>query len=99
MLKIKDLTAAKELDAKAMTRVVGGFGPFAALFDASFRSDNKVADVAQVFDLKLNQINAGTVTNNQAFAVGNGRVEAPVEQRLIQGNALAVGGLGGTFIA
>lgn len=99
MLKIKDLTAAKELNSKAMSRVVGGLNPFAILVNASTRMDNKVVDMDQVFALNLDQVNAGNVTNNQAIVGGNGRTEADVNQDLRQANAIGISGLGNAYIS
>lgn len=98
MLKIKDLAVSKELDTKAMAGVAGGLNPF-AVFDASFRSDNKVVDMDQIFDLKLSQVNGGNVINNQAIAGDNGRIGADVDQRLDQDNLLAISGQGNSFIS
>ncbi len=98
MLKIKDLAVSKELDRKAMTTVVGGFDPFATVFDGSTRLDNKVADIKQVFAFDLSQVNAGAVTNNQIIEGGNGPIDAPVHQELDQNNNLSVSGLGNTSI-
>jgi len=98
MLMIKDLTAAKELDSKAMTRVAGGFNPFALLVNASTHLDNKVADVDQVYALKLDQMNAGNVVNNQALASRNGTIGADVKQDLRQANDMRIFGLGNTTI-
>ena len=78
MLKITDLNTSKKLESKEMAGVRGGFDPFAFLASTSINS--KVADVSQVFDLKLAQGNAGAVENNQGIAGGNGFDFAAVDQ-------------------
>lgn len=98
MLKIKDLTAANELNTAAMNKVVGGLNPFASI-NTSFRSDNKVVDMDQVFAFNFTQANAGNLTNNQAIIGGNGTVRADADQRLDQDNHLRVANLGNAFIS
>ncbi len=101
MLKIKDLSVSKELDAKSMSTVIGGGRKMRSpMFDLDFSThlDNKVADVKQMFALDLSQANAGAVTNNQAIKGGNGTIDAPVHQDLYQDNNMYVYDLGNTSI-
>lgn len=99
MLKIKDLSACKELDAARMSAVVGGHRRHPLFdLDASTSMDNKVADVSQLFALGLSETNAGAVTNNQMISNGNGITYAPVTQRLDQNNWMGVFDLGKTLI-
>ncbi len=101
MLKIKDLSVSKELDAKSMSTVIGGGRKMRSpMFDLDFSThlDNKVASVNQLFALDLSQANAGAVTNNQAIKGGNGPVTAEVDQYLDQDNTMKVYDLGNTYI-
>lgn len=96
MLKITDLAVSKKLEDKEMAEVRGGFDAFAFL--ASTTIDNRVADVTQGFGLNLAQGNGGRVTNNQGIVGGNGTSHSPVEQSQGQYNAMAVSGIGNTYV-
>jgi hypothetical protein len=98
MLKIKDLTVSKEMNAPEMAGIRGGLDPFAAIdFSTSF--DNKVADVKQLFAFEFAQGNAGAVTNNQAILGGNGIIYAPVHQEQSQGNYMDVSRIGNVSVS
>jgi len=97
MLTIKDLAVTKELDSKTMNTVVGGASPLLGLI-ASVRSDNKVADIDQMFKFDFDQINGGNVVNNQALQTANGSIGADVDQDMLQANNLRVHTLGNTVI-
>ncbi len=97
MLKIKDLSVTKEMSAKAMAKVSGGWNPF-AMFDGSTTTINKVADIDQEFNFAFAQENFGEVINNQAIKGGNGPITANVDQYLDQDNTLRVYDLGNTKI-
>ena len=65
MLKINDIAASKELDAKSMSAVFGGTRRGPSLdFDFGTRMDSRVADVDQVFAFNFGQLNEAAVTNN-----------------------------------
>ncbi len=101
MLKIKDLSVSKELDAKSLSTVIGGGRKMRSpMFDLDFstRLDNKVADISQTFDFSFAQANAGEVINNQAIKGGNGPITADVDQYLDQDNTMRVYDLGNTKI-
>jgi len=98
MLKIEDLAVSKELDTKAMGKVVGGLSLLPLFVNNAVRMDNKVADMDQVFAFDLDQINGGMLTNNQALKSENGTINADVDQKLDQRNALALSGFGNATI-
>jgi len=99
MLKMTDLSTSKTLDHKTMTRVRGGFDPFAILVDGSTSLNNKVADVDQVFAFGFAQNNASAVTNNQAISGGNGLSAAPVDQYLDQYSNMNVSDIGNVSVS
>lgn len=97
MLKITDLTASKDMEAREMTEVRGGMDPF-AIIDFSTGFKNKVADVTQMFAFEIAQGNSGAVTNNQAIDAGNGLTFAPVHQSQDQHNNLHISDIGGVSV-
>lgn len=103
MLTIKDLSASKELDTKAMSKINGGTSlspsSLAIFLDGSTSLLNKVADVNQGFGFGLTQNNAGALTNNQAIQGGNGIVYAPVDQNLSQSSWMDVYDVGNVNVS
>jgi hypothetical protein len=107
MLKVTDLIESKELDSRAMGRVLGGSTlalvfepqrPRLPLIDFSTGITNKVADVSQAFNFGFAQANEGAVTNNQQILGGNGASGSPVHQSQTQSNWMDVHGVGNVSV-
>jgi len=80
MLMIKDLTASKELDSKAMAGVHGG---------TDVTLDNETAVVNQAFAFLFDQANGGANAAGHSFGGANyGIVYAPIDQTLEQWNKI-----------